>query len=179
MALTATLYAAQLQVADQDRQHYQNYSLKIALHPSEQPERMVARLLVWCLNANEKLTFGKGISSRDEAEIWQRHDHGDIEHWIDVGEPDDARVKKASRQSEKVTVFAYTRSQDTWWKKHGTAISNFANVTTLSVPWESVVTLANDITRQIHWQITISESTLYVSSGDTMFEVPVTELERG
>lgn len=176
MAQTATLFAVQLQIADQDRQHYHNYSMKVALHPSEQIERLIARLLVWSLYADEKLLFGKGLSSRDDAEIWQHHDHGDIALWIEVGEPDAARVKKASRQSDRVIMLAYTRSQDTWWKKQAASIRMFKNVEVLSIPWETVCGLAAGVTRQIHWQVTISDGALYISHDDRVTEIPVTSL---
>ena len=176
MALSSTLFTAQLQVADQDRHHYHNYSLKLALHPSETEERLVARLLVWCLFADENLKFAKGLSSSDEPDIWQHHDHGDIAHWIEVGEPEANRLKKASRMADKVTVLAYTRSQQTWWQKQGSAIRALPHTQVLSVESESLAPLIDGLNRHIKWQVTISEGALYITCDEQMIEVTVSSL---
>ena len=45
MALKATIYKADLQIADMDRHVYGDHALTIARHPSETDERMMARVL--------------------------------------------------------------------------------------------------------------------------------------
>lgn len=176
MALSATLYTARLQLADQDRELYQDFSLKLAQHPSEQPERLIARLLAWCLYADERLNFTRGLSSSHEPDIWLHNDAGEIEHWIEVGEPEASRIRKASHQARQVTLVAYTRSQAVWWKKQGHEILAQAGVQVLSIPWTVVQRLGSNLSRQINWQVTISERTLFISVGDEMIEVEVTPL---
>lgn len=177
MALSSTLYSAQLQIADQDRQHYQSYSLKVALHPSELEQRLVARLLAWSLFADPDLKFGKGLSSSDEPDIWLHHAHGDIAHWIEIGEADASRLKKASRMADQVTLLVHTPSQAIWWQKQATAIRVLDNVRVLAIAPDALAALSEDLPRQIRWQVTISEGTLYVSHDDRMFEVPVSALQ--
>ena len=70
MALKATIYKVELQISDMDRHNYQTYSLTLARHPSETDERMMLRLVVFALNADDRLEFTKGISSEDEPDIW-------------------------------------------------------------------------------------------------------------
>jgi len=176
VALTATLYSARVDLADQNRNLYERLSLKLALHPSEQPERLIARLLAYCLHAEPDLQFGKGLSS-DDADIWLHDASGELQHWIDVGEPDAAHIKKASRLARRVTVLAYTRSQQTWWQKQAQAFSAFANVNVLSVDWDSVVALAQDLPRQIHWQLTIADDSLYVSLDDAQHSLQISTLQ--
>lgn len=175
MALTATLYTARIDLADQNRNLYERLSLKVALHPSEQPERLIARLLAFCLNADNDLQFGKGLSS-DDADIWLRDAGGELLLWIDVGEPDPTRIKKASRQARRVAVLTYTRSQQTWWQKNAPAFRAFDNVEVLSVPWECVEKLAANLGRQIHWQVTIMDESLYVTLDDGQLDVPLSRL---
>ena len=176
MALTATLYSARIDLADQNRNLYQRLSLKIALHPSEQPERLAARLLAYCLYAEDNLQFGKGLSS-DDADIWSQDDTGTLDQWIDVGEPDPIRIKKASRQAQRVTVLAYTRSQQTWWQKQAQAFSGFENTEVISVPWEAMVALAENLPRQIHWQVSITDDTVYISLDDRQETLQVKPLK--
>lgn len=176
MALTATLYTARLQLADQDRDLYRDFNLKLALHPSEQPERLVARLLAWCLHADEDLRFTRGLSATDEPDIWQHDDVGNVTRWIEVGEPEADRLRKASHRSGEVLVFGFTRSLPVWWKKQGRDIQRLDKVRVYALPPEAVARLAADMSRQLHWQVTISERTLYVSAGDTLTEVSVEPL---
>ena len=95
MAAKSTIFKATLQISDMDRHYYQEHSLTIARHPSETDERMMVRLLAFSLNAHERLEFGRGLSTEDEADLWQKDLTGDIEHWIDVGMPDERLVRKA------------------------------------------------------------------------------------
>ena len=47
MALKSTIYKAQLQIADMDRQLYADHALTLALHPSETEERLLVRLTTY------------------------------------------------------------------------------------------------------------------------------------
>ena len=88
MALKSTNFKAELQQADLDRTHFGDYSLTIARHPSETDERMMVRLLAFALHASDRLVFGRGLSTEDEADLLDTDLTGAIERWIDVGLPD-------------------------------------------------------------------------------------------
>ena len=118
MALKATIYKADLQLADINRSHFHTYSLTIACHPSETDIRMMVRLLAFALNADDELTFTKGISTENEPDIWLKNLTDDIVLWIDLGQPDDKRLRKACGQAQQVIVYTYqNRSADVWWKQ--------------------------------------------------------------
>ena len=53
MALKATVYKAELEIADIDRGHYASHSLTLARHPSETEERLMLRLLAFALYADQ------------------------------------------------------------------------------------------------------------------------------
>src|SRR3990167_5447685 len=108
MALKATIYKAELQIADMDLQYYQDHTLTIARHPSETDERMMIRLLAFILHANEALIFGKGLSADDEPDLWQKDLTGAIKLWVEVGQPDEKRILKACGRAEKVIVYSYS-----------------------------------------------------------------------
>lgn len=94
MALKATIFKAVVDISDLDRHYYANHSLTLARHPSENDERMMLRLFAWCHYASERLVFTRGLSSDEQPEIWQHHDHGSPELWIELGLPDEKRLKK-------------------------------------------------------------------------------------
>src|SRR5258708_30643507 len=105
MALKSTIFKAELTVSDLDRHHFATHALTIARHPSETDERMMVRLLAFALNADDALEFGRGLSSEDEADLVRRDLTGAIDAWIDVGLPDERRVRKASGRAARVVVY--------------------------------------------------------------------------
>src|SRR6185436_7958792 len=117
MALKATIFKVELSVADIDRGYYADHALTIARHPSETDERMMVRILAFALRAQERLEFGRGLSSEDEPDLVERDLTGAIERWIDVGLPDEREVRKACGRARHVDVIAYGgRAVDLWWE---------------------------------------------------------------
>ena len=86
--MSATIYEAKLNITDLDRQHYADYPLTLARHPSETEERLMLRLLAFALNPSDALSFGKGISSDEEPDLWCRSPRGEVDLWIEFGTPD-------------------------------------------------------------------------------------------
>jgi len=95
MAPKATIYKAELQVSDMDRQYYATHALMLAQHPSETVERLMVRLLAFALHADERLEFGRGLSTDDEPDLWRKSLTGEIEQWIELGQPDEQHIRKA------------------------------------------------------------------------------------
>ncbi len=117
MALKATIFKVELQVADMDRSYYGDHALTIARHPSETDERMMLRVLAFALHAGPDLAFGKGLSTDDEPDLWQRDLTGAIALWIDVGQPDEKLLRRACGRAREVVVYAYGRGVDLWWDR--------------------------------------------------------------
>ncbi len=118
MALPSTIFKATLQISDIDRQYYGEHQLTLARHPSETDERMMVRLFAFALHADENLNFTKGLCADDEPDLWQKSLTGEIALWIDVGLPDERRVRKACGRAEKVCLYLYGgRAADLWWQK--------------------------------------------------------------
>ena len=124
MALKATIFKASLQVSDIDRNYYGEHQLTLARHPSETDERMMMRVLAFALNAHEHLEFGKGLSDVDEPHLCQKDLTGQIVHWIDVGLPEEKRLVRASGKAGRVTVYAYGRGVDVWWKANAERLAS-------------------------------------------------------
>ncbi|MCW8821276.1 MAG: YaeQ family protein [Sulfurovum sp.] len=129
MATKATIYKALLNIANMDKHYYAEHNLTMAQHPSETDLRLMIRLVAFILNANEDLEFCKGISQDDEPDLWQKSLGGDIELWIDLGQPDEKRIKKACGRSEKVIIYTYQEGMATsWWKQIETSLTRFSNL---------------------------------------------------
>lgn len=117
MALKATIYKADLNIADMDQHIYADYQLTLALHPSETIERLMVRILAYARFADERLEFTKDLFETDEPALWQKDLTGQLEKWIEVGCPAEDKVKKASSRCQQVAVVAYGSQVDDWWKK--------------------------------------------------------------
>ena len=105
MALKATIFKAELQVADIDRHYYGDHAITIARHPSETDERMMVRVLAFARHAHEVLLFGRGLSVDDEPDLWLMDLTGAIVFWIDVGLPDEKRIRRACGRAGEVFVY--------------------------------------------------------------------------
>lgn len=166
MATKATVYKAHLNVADLDRGHYGDYALTLACHPSETEERLMVRLLAYALYADEQLAFTRGISTDDEPDLWAKDLTGEIQLWIELGQPDESRIRKACNRSRQVVVITFgARASEPWWDKIQQGLARFDNLTVLRIPTEASATLAAQLDRSMEWQVTIQDGVALVSVG--------------
>ena len=169
MALKATVFKAILNIADMDRHYYADHHLTIARHPSENDERMMARLLAFALNASDSLEFTKGLSTDDEPDLWQKSLSAEIELWIELGLPDESRLRKASNRARKVLLYTYGgRGVPVWWEKNRGKLARFANMTIINLPQDEVEALAQLADRNMNLQINIQDGEVTVSSNDAL-----------
>lgn len=164
MAIKATICKAAVQIADMDRGYYQDHVLTIARHPSETDERMMVRLLAYALHASETLLFGRGISTDDEPDIWQKDLTGAIESWIEVGLPDEKRVRKACGRADQVYVYAYGgRAATLWWDQVSERLAPCRNLTVMQLAPEATRALANLAGRNMKLNCTIQEGQVWIA----------------
>jgi uncharacterized protein YaeQ len=143
MAPKATVVKAELQVTDMDRHYYASHNLTLAQHPSETVERLMVRLLAFALHADERLEFGRGLSDEDEPALWRRDRTGDIEQWIELGQPDESRIRKACGRAQQVVVVNYGgRAAEVWWNKNAAALTRLKNLSVIDIDAESVDAVA-------------------------------------
>jgi uncharacterized protein YaeQ len=171
MAIKATVFKAALQVADMDRHYYADHALTLARHPSETDERMMVRLLAFALYADEALAFGKGISSDEEPDLWQKDLTGAIERWIEVGLPDERVIRKASGRAAQVVVVSYGRAAGIWWNENRDKLQRLDNLTVLNLDSEATQALAALASRTMQLQCTLQEGHIMVTSDAGMIEV--------
>jgi uncharacterized protein YaeQ len=177
MALKATIFKADLQIADMDRHYYGDHALTIARHPSETDERMMVRVLAFALHAHELLGFGRGLSTDDEPDLWQKDLTGAIDLWIDVGQPDEKRMLKACGRSSHVVVYSYSSAGNVWWNQIGTRVERAKNLKVLSVPAAASSALAALAQRTMQLQCTIQDGQIWMTGGDQSVLIELTVLK--
>jgi uncharacterized protein YaeQ len=169
MALKATIYKADLQIADMDRNYYQEHSLTIARHPSETDERMMIRLLAFALHADPALSFTKGLFDVDEAELWQKDLTGAIQTWIEIGQPDEKRMLKACGRAERVFVYSYSATSHIWYKQIANKVERARNLTIVNIPSDASEQLERLAKRSMQLQCTIQDGQVWLTdSVDTV-----------
>jgi uncharacterized protein YaeQ len=165
MALKPTIYKAQVALADSDRSHFDSLSLTIACHPSETLERMTVRLLAYCLHAERGLEFTRGISTNDEPDLWRHSDSGELEQWIEIGQPEEPRLRKACGKAKAVLVYAFGKSADTWWKLNGEAIAKLPRLEVWQFEWPEVEAFTALVDRTINLNVSIVGGVIYLDNG--------------
>ena len=166
MASNATIYKALLQIADMDRQHFQDHALTLARHPSETEERMMVRVLAFALHADEALSFGRGVGTEDEPALWQRDFTGAIDRWIEIGQPDEKTLRQACGRSKQVIVYAYgARSAEVWWANQGPSLDRLKNLSVTLLQMESIRALAGMAKSAMQLQWTIQDGHIWIADG--------------
>jgi uncharacterized protein YaeQ len=128
-----TIFKAQLQVNNMDRNYFHAHSLTLARHSSETDERLMVRLLAFALHAHEKPKFARG-QAYDEPELWRKDLTGAIDLWVAVGQPDEQQMRRACGRARQVMVYTYSgRSAEVWWQKNGVGAARSSNLTVVDL----------------------------------------------
>jgi len=171
MAIKSTIYKAEVQIADMDRQYYQTHQLTLARHPSETDERMMMRILAFVRHASESLVFGRGIGTDDEPDLWQMDLTGAIERWIEVGQPDEKRILKACGRAEQVVIYTYSSSSAIWWGQVGNRIERAKNLMVVNLAAATSLALAKMAHRSMQLQCTVQDGQLWVTAGSESVQI--------
>lgn len=163
MAIKPTIYKFNIVLSDLNRDYYDNLNLTLAQHPSETTERMMVRLMAFCINAQEDLKFTKGLSDVDEPDLWKVALDEQIDLWIDVGEPDFERIKKATRKAQQVLVYSFNTKSDVWWEQ-SQAKFNQLSAKFFQFEWESFQTLAAQIGRTTAMSVLITGDSAFITT---------------
>lgn len=174
MALKATIFKADLQIADMDRHYYQDHALTVARHPSETDERMMVRLMAFARHADPALSFGKGLSDIEEPDLWKKDLTGAIDLWIEVGQPDEKRLLKACGRAAQVVVYSYSSNSSIWWSQIGGRLERARNLTVFNLSSTSSQALARLAQRNMHLQCTIQDGQLWLTGESDSAQIDLT-----
>jgi uncharacterized protein YaeQ len=168
MARGATIFKAELGIADMDRNYYADHVLTLACHPSETVERMMMRLLGFALFARDTLLFGSGVSTQGEPDLWEKDLTGAIRLWIEIGHPDERALRRACGKAKQVVVICHGgRGSIGWWVRNRSDFERLANLTVIQVPAPASAALAKLADRTMRLQCNIQdEVALIIGDGE-------------
>jgi uncharacterized protein YaeQ len=164
VTVKSTIFKAQLQVNDMDRNYFHAHSLTLARHPSETDERLMVRLLAFALHAHDTLQFARGLAF-DEPDLWRKDLTGAIDLWIVVGQPDEQQMRQACGRARQVVVYTYSgRSAQIWWQKSGATAARSKNLTVVDLAAESTQALATLVQHGMQVQCFIQDAEIQMLS---------------
>lgn len=178
MALQATIYNFDIELADLDRGVYESLALRLARHPSESDEYLVARLLAYLLEFRSGIAFSRGVSEPDEPTIAVRDPTGAITTWIDIGTPDARRLHKASKAAPRVVVYVHKEPRQFLSQLAGEKIHRSEALELYAIERELIAALVARLERRVAFSLSVSEGQLYVSTATENLTGTVERLQR-
>jgi uncharacterized protein YaeQ len=176
MALTATIHNFDVELADSDRGVYESLALRVARHPSESEEYLVARVLAYLLEYAEGIEFSRGVSDPEEPTVAIRDLTGVIKTWIDIGTPDAARLHKASKSGARVVVYTHKNPDQFLKQIAGEKIHRPDELELYAFDRGLIAALVARLDRRVAFSVSINERELYVSIGTDTLTGAVTRL---
>jgi uncharacterized protein YaeQ len=165
VALSSTVYNFDIDLADSDRAVYESLSLRVARHPSESEEYLVARLLAYCLEYTEGIEFSRGLCDPDDPAIAVRDLTGRLQAWIDIGAPDAARLHKASKLAQRVAVYTHKDVVQLLRNLRGEKIHHAESVEIHAIDRGLIALVVARLERRMAFGLSIHEREVYVSMG--------------
>jgi len=170
VARNATIYRAVLELSHVDRDVYGDLKLTLARHPSETIERTLVRLLAYGIRYDEALSFGRGVSTVDEPDLWSLSPDGRIQQWVEVGQPDAKRLVRAARRADSVTLLAFGEGVERWRAAQLAAADLPSNLGVCRIDDAFIAALAREANRSIEWSLTISDGVIFLVDRGLSFE---------
>jgi len=170
MALKSTIYKLEIILSDMDRNYYETFNLVVAQHSSETLERVGARILAFCINAQERLEFTNGLGDIEEPDILVRALDQQRSLWIDIGEPSFDRIKKASYCAREVKVYTFNSKSNIWWKNNKEQFCGLS-VSVFQFPWKNIQSLSSLLERTMQLSVSITDNSAYIATDSGECEV--------
>lgn len=166
MALGATMYVFNVELADSDRGVYETLEIRAAQHPSEAPDYLLTRVLAYCLEYTDGIGFSKGLSDPDEPTVFVRDLTGALQLWIEIGTPDAERVHRASKAAPRVVIFCHKDAALLASKLAGEKIHRIEALELYAIDRGWLGELVKKLDRRMHFTLTVAERHLYLTVGD-------------
>ncbi|MEO8032467.1 MAG: YaeQ family protein [Gemmatimonadota bacterium] len=166
MALSSTIYTFTIELADVDRGVYQSLALKVARHPSETEEYLLTRVLAYCLEYAEGVSFSKGVSDTEEPAVTVRDLTGALVTWIEVGGPDAARLHKASKAAPRVVIYSHREPRLLLRSWEGGKIHRAEAIELYAIDKEFLAGIIARLDRRTAFSLSVSDRQLYLTIGE-------------
>ncbi len=171
MALTATVYNFDITLSDVDRDAYETFKLKAARQPSETLSYLLTRVLAFCLQYREGISFSKGLADPDEPAVWARDLTGRITLWIEIGTPATDRLHKAAKLGAEVVVYVHKDPKNFLSQVLGASIFRAEEIKIYCFPQSLFNELEPLIERRTAISLSVSDAVLYLSVGGRDFTI--------
>jgi len=166
VAISATIYNFNIELSDVDRGVYESLALRVACHPSETPEYLLTRVLAYCLEFTEGISFGKGLAEPDEPALTVRDLTGALRLWVEVGSPDAARLHKASKASPRVAVYTHKDPAFLVRQLGGERIHRAESLEVYGIDRPLLADLAARLERRTSFTLSVTDRHLFLSLGE-------------
>jgi uncharacterized protein YaeQ len=176
MALTSTLYTIDIALSHVDRHVYETLNLRVPMHPSESPEFFVARLLAYCLEYTEGISFSRGISDPDEPTLFIRDLTGTLTAWFEIGAPDAARVHKASKAASRVAIYTHKDPAMVRRAFVGERVHRAEAIEVHAFDRDLIAALAERLDRRLTLDVTVTDSTFWITVAGEVLSGVITTL---
>ncbi|WP_163932858.1 YaeQ family protein [Paraferrimonas sp. SM1919] len=165
MAIDSRPLKISLNISDMDRHYYQSHNFTLAMHPSETELRVMAKLIVFALNADENLKPSKGLCDADSPDLISEDYSGVINHWLSLGQLDPKWLKKASSKSEAVSLYAYGgNSVKPWWDKYQKDFASLSKVSVWQLDETELTATLPMFAKAIDLQLSIMDGEVHINS---------------
>jgi uncharacterized protein YaeQ len=169
MALTATIYNFTIDLSDVDRGVYEKLTLKVAQHPSETNEYLVARVIAYALEYTEGIAFSAGIAEPEHPAIAIRDLTGTLKVWIDIGSPDANRLHKASKAAPRVVVYTHKEPRLIIKQLAGERIHRVEALELYAIDRDLIAGLVEKLERRMKFDLSVTDHHLFITiDGETL-----------
>ena len=176
MALSSTVFTFEIDLTDPDRAVYEHLALRVARHPSESDEFLVARVLAYCLEYQNGIEFSRGLSDADDPPIAVRDLTGEMRAWIDVGTPSADRLHRASKTAQRVVVYIHKERAQWLAGLAGAGIYRSGSLDLRAIDRALIAQLVVRLERRMSFALSVSDGDLFVSFADATISGAVTRL---
>jgi uncharacterized protein YaeQ len=163
VALTSTIFNFDIDLADADRGRYESIALRVAQHPSESDEYLMARVLAYCLEYDDGIGFSSGLSDPEEPTLAIRDLTGRVRTWVEIGTPDAARLHKASKAADRVVV--YTHKDPLPWLRQlaGDRIHRSEHIEVRAFDRSLIAALIERLSRRMALTVSLADRHLFLA----------------
>jgi uncharacterized protein YaeQ len=167
VALTATLYSFDIDLAHVDRGVYEALTFRVAQHPSESPDFLLARVLAYCLEYTEGIQFSPGgLSDPDEPALSIRDATGALRVWIEIGLPEASRLHKAAKAAPRVVVYTHKDPARLVRQLEGERMHREEALEIYAIDRELLGAWSARLTRRMVCGLTVSDGRIYLTVGE-------------
>jgi uncharacterized protein YaeQ len=168
------MYRLAVELSNVDRGVYESLDLRVARHPSETAEFLVTRVLAYCLEYEDGIAFGDGVSTADDPAVLVRDLTGRVTKWIEVGMPSAERVHRGMKLAGRAVVYTHRDLRQVLAQLEGQGVHRAAEVPVYAFPTPFIEALSSSLDRRAAWTINVIDGHLYVESEGGSADTPWT-----